>query len=112
MNRIKEIRQARGMTLSEVAGLTGLSESGISRIERNERVPDEVTYIKIAQALRCEVDELKGEKEFSDEIQRPRYAQIPLESEGDRLLFKAWKKATEEDKLRAAAIIEALTKVD
>ena len=57
-NRLRLWRVAHGLTLDEVAGLTGLSKAYLSRIERGERHPTAFTKVVIARRLDCAVTDL------------------------------------------------------
>ncbi|MGH8162027.1 MAG: helix-turn-helix domain-containing protein [Gammaproteobacteria bacterium] len=52
---VARIRKSRGNTLDEIAGLTGLSKSYLSKIENGKSVPPLGTLSKIAQAFACEI---------------------------------------------------------
>jgi transcriptional regulator with XRE-family HTH domain len=45
---LRNVRQAKGITIRELAEKTGLNHSAISRIERNERIPKATTIKKLA----------------------------------------------------------------
>lgn len=49
--RIRELRQARGLTLEQLAELSGVSRSMISLIEREETSPTAAVLNKLADAL-------------------------------------------------------------
>lgn len=57
-NRFRLWRTGEGLTLDEVADLTGLSKSYVSRIERGERQPTPHTKVLIARRLGVEVRDL------------------------------------------------------
>jgi transcriptional regulator with XRE-family HTH domain len=60
--RIREIRVWRGMTLKATAELAGITESYMSRIERNERPVNSRSLLEaIAAALRVAPSELAGQ---------------------------------------------------
>ena len=58
MNRIREIRAQRDMTLKELSDLTNIHLVNISRYERGERGLELETAAIIAAALNCTVDDL------------------------------------------------------
>ena len=58
MNRIREIRKARGLKLKEVGSLIGVSESTVSMYENSKREPDIATLIKLADLLDVSLDYL------------------------------------------------------
>ena len=94
MLRIKEIRKAQGMTARVLAQKVGLTESAINLYENGKRKPDYEMVLKLADALGCLVEELIGSPQPSEDG-----------SYGDRILFQALAGATEQDKIRAAKII-------
>lgn len=66
--RIRELRKARGWSLSDLAERAGISRSYLFRIERGKSSP---TYTKIqalAEALGVLPSELLGEKHQTDDI--------------------------------------------
>lgn len=57
--RIKEVREGRGMTQTELARKSGVSRGTIIALERGaEKVTTTKTLLSIASALGCTVDEL------------------------------------------------------
>lgn len=56
--RLRLWRLAQGLTLDEVAGLTGFSESMLSRAERGERCLSPKARVRIARCLGARVAEL------------------------------------------------------
>lgn len=57
-NRLREIRQERGMSLEDLARLSGVSKSTISRIELGESEPTQSVMCKICKALGLKLDEV------------------------------------------------------
>ncbi|MNB85258.1 HTH-type transcriptional repressor RghR [compost metagenome] len=58
---LKQIREARGLSINQLASLAGISGSQISRIENGLRgVPKPVTLRKIAEATGVSYDQLMG----------------------------------------------------
>jgi transcriptional regulator with XRE-family HTH domain len=49
--QLMELRERRGMTQIELAAVTGIAQSEISRIERGSANPTEKTLLRIADAL-------------------------------------------------------------
>ena len=54
MNRIRDIRQAKGLTLAELAKLVGITVPHLSRMERSERPLTDVWMQRIGSALSVE----------------------------------------------------------
>ena len=57
-NRIREAREARGLTQAELAGLVGVSRKTVNTVENGVFVPSTVIALKLAAALECRVEEL------------------------------------------------------
>lgn len=55
--RLREIREAKGMTLSQVAKLIGKTAGAVSLWEGGGRSPDFITVVAIAKALNVDVAE-------------------------------------------------------
>lgn len=62
MNRIKEIREAKGITQSELAKKAEVSQPYLSDLEKNRRGAKPETYKRIADALGVEVEDLRAEE--------------------------------------------------
>ena len=62
MNKIKEIREAQGMTQTELAARAMVSQPYIHDLENNNRGAKRDTLERIANALGVSVDELTEEK--------------------------------------------------
>jgi XRE family transcriptional regulator, master regulator for biofilm formation len=59
--RIKDLRERKGYSLSELAKRSGVSKSYLSQIERNLQVNPSLQLLsKLAISLDCSVDELLG----------------------------------------------------
>jgi transcriptional regulator with XRE-family HTH domain len=55
---LREWRERQGWTLADVSGLTGLSRSYLSRVERGLRDPSPDTKVQLARRLGAAVTEL------------------------------------------------------
>lgn len=64
--RLKRIRTGRGVSLSALAGATGISKSTLSRLETGQRRPSLELLLPIAQAHQVPLDELVGAPEIGD----------------------------------------------
>lgn len=60
MNRIREIRQARGMNQQELARRLGVNQSMISDYENGKVELSLTKAVKIADILECELYDLLG----------------------------------------------------
>ena len=61
--RVREIRRGRGLTLEELAGLSGVSRAMISKLERGEKNPTLVVVAKLAEGLGVTLSRLAGTEE-------------------------------------------------
>ena len=57
-NKLKEFRQEKGMTQSELAGLVGTSRNTISSIETGQFCPTAYLAAILCVALECKFEEL------------------------------------------------------
>lgn len=60
MNRLRQTRKIKGITLKQVAEDTGISENLIGKYEREEREPKKETWIKLADYYCVPVSYLMG----------------------------------------------------
>ena len=60
MNRIREIRKARGWTQARFAAETGITPQRVGRVENPEASPRIDTLRRIARALNVSIDDLVG----------------------------------------------------
>ena len=56
--RLRDLRQKRGVTQVVLAERAGLPQSHISEIERGVMLPNLLTILRLAAALPCKVSEL------------------------------------------------------
>ncbi|GAA1880691.1 helix-turn-helix domain-containing protein [Streptantibioticus ferralitis] len=76
--RLRAIRKQRGSTLEQLAELTGMSVSTLSRIESGQRRPTLEVLLPLAQAYRMPLDELVGAPATGD----PRIHPQPVNRDG------------------------------
>lgn len=57
-NRIREARDARGLTQAELAERIGVSRKTVNTVENGVFIPSTVVALKLAGALGCAVEEL------------------------------------------------------
>ena len=57
-NRIREAREAKGLTQAELAGLIGVSRKTVNTVENAVFVPSTVIALKLAEALGEPVEQL------------------------------------------------------
>ena len=92
--RLRRVREQRGVTLTEVANMTGISKSTLSRLENGQRRPSLELLLPLAQTYRVPIDDLVGAPEFGD----PRIRLKPRRVNGRTVLpltrpggIQAWK---------------------
>src|SRR3954453_19200422 len=92
--RLRRVREQRGVTLTEVAHLTGISKSTLSRLENGQRRPSLELLLPLAQTYRVPIDDLVGAPEVGD----PRIRLKPRRVNGRTVLplthpggIQAWK---------------------
>jgi transcriptional regulator with XRE-family HTH domain len=61
--RVRELRRGRGLTLEELAELSGVSRAMISKLERGEKNPTLVVAAKLAEGLGVTLSRLAGTEE-------------------------------------------------
>lgn len=69
MNRIKELRDARGLTQKDLAGKLNTTEASVSRYENQDRRLTLPLLRRIAEKLGCTIAEIAGEFTLSGEEQ-------------------------------------------
>ena len=57
-NRLKELREAQGLTQAQLADLIGVSRKTVNTVENGVFVPSTIVALKLAGALGCPVEEL------------------------------------------------------
>ncbi len=58
VNRVKELRIAKGWTQEQLAQAAGVSRQSINSIERNRYVPSLPLALTFARVFRCATDEI------------------------------------------------------
>lgn len=58
-DRLRELREARGLSRGELARAAGTSESAVAMLERGERSPSLELAGRLADALGCGTDDLR-----------------------------------------------------
>jgi transcriptional regulator with XRE-family HTH domain len=93
-SRLRRVREQRGITLTEVAQLTGISKSTLSRLENGQRRPSLELLLPLAQTYRVPIDDLVGAPDVGD----PRIRLKPRRVNGRTVLpltrpggVQAWK---------------------
>lgn len=60
MNRIRELRTARGMKQEELGALVNMGKGAISKYEAGQRQPDPATILALCDIFGCTADYLLG----------------------------------------------------
>lgn len=71
MNRIRELRKNRCMTMKELGAVVGLAESTISQYETGKREPDNETLLRLGEFFNTSVDYLLGRETVIDGLPEP-----------------------------------------
>lgn len=58
LNRVKELRNARGWTQEQLAKAVGVSRQSINSIERDRYVPSLLLALSFAQVFNCPTDHI------------------------------------------------------
>jgi transcriptional regulator with XRE-family HTH domain len=93
--RLRQIRNQRGITLTDLSERTGISKSTLSRLENGQRRPSLELLLPLAEAYRVPLDDLVGAPEVGD----PRIRLKPRRVNGRTVLpltrqpnaIQAWK---------------------
>lgn len=70
-HRIREIRAAQGLSLEQLARLTGISAPALSLIETGKRDPRLTTLNRIADALRAPLAAIITDGSYTAEVSAP-----------------------------------------
>ena len=57
-NRLRELREAKGLTQAQLADLIGVSRKTVNTVENGVFIPSTVVALKLAKALGCSVEDL------------------------------------------------------
>ncbi|NUS73973.1 MAG: helix-turn-helix transcriptional regulator [Corynebacteriales bacterium] len=86
--RLKKLRTQRGLTLTSLAEITGISKSTLSRLESGQRRPSLELLLPIALAFEVQLDELVATPRIED----PR-VHIPARAQGGRTILPLTRQA-------------------
>ncbi|MCF8088106.1 MAG: XRE family transcriptional regulator [Desulfotignum sp.] len=84
--KLKDIRNRMGLSLSEVSSMTGVSKTMLSQIERSESIPTLATVWKIANGLKIKFETLLGYTSKQYEI-KDIEDMVPLTDNDDHILI-------------------------
>lgn len=68
MEKLKELRKAKGISLKELGSIVGVAESTMSLYENGKRQPDYETLLKLAEFFGVTVDYLLRGKDESENL--------------------------------------------
>ena len=57
-NRLREIRTAKGLSQTNLAGISGITRQAVCAIEANQYLPTTAVALRLAAALNCRVEDL------------------------------------------------------
>src|SRR5215210_644533 len=69
--RVRELRRRRGLTLEELAELSGVSRAMISKLERGEKNPTLLVAANLAEGLGVTLSQLAGMEERREIVVGP-----------------------------------------
>lgn len=73
MERLRELRKEKGISLKELGVAIGVAESTMSLYENGKRQPDYETLLKFAEYFNVSVDYLIGKSEFKNNTEFAKY---------------------------------------
>lgn len=62
MNKIKKLRESKGMTQAELAAAVGVNQSTINRYETGTYTPRLIVALRLVTALDCKMADIVGDK--------------------------------------------------
>lgn len=83
-NRIRELRELRGLTQEDLAAATGVGCKHISVLERGVKEPKLATFLAIADALKVTPNDLLLTNDLSDDYESAiahKVSQLPAEKQ-------------------------------
>ncbi|MCB6475556.1 helix-turn-helix domain-containing protein [Emergencia timonensis] len=110
-DRLKELRERKGISQASLADDLGVSKSAISMYERGERNPDFETLETIADYFNVDMNYLLCKEDRSIYYLDPEAAEMAQEMYDRpemKVLFDASRKATKEDIEQVAEILKKL----
>lgn len=94
--KIRELRVKRGLSLTELAKLSGISKSYLSFIERGEQANPSIEVIdKIAHALKIDIQTL-----LTDELSKKQVTPTHLDKDVIQLAIEMNRSNIDQEKLR------------
>lgn len=76
-NRLRERRQAAGLSQKQLAGLAGITRQAVAAVETNQYSPATSVALQLARALKCRVEDLFSIKSAGDIVEGELLGAIP-----------------------------------
>jgi len=108
LNRIRELREARGIEQKEFAIDLGISQPTVSAWENGKKTPSANNWNKIADYFGVSVDYVMGREMNDEEQELIEYLEELRSRPEKRMLFSLTKGATKADVEKIVKIIETL----
>lgn len=67
INNIKKLRKNCGLTQETIAQQLGINQSTVSMWEKNRSMPRANTIYRLAEILKCSIDDIFNERNGTDE---------------------------------------------
>jgi transcriptional regulator with XRE-family HTH domain len=80
--RLQRLRQAAGMSQSQLAARAGVPLPSLRNWEQDKRTPSLDAAAKVAKAIGCTLEELAGEPEMPTKVVEPRRPGRPRKEDG------------------------------
>lgn len=106
MNRIKELREEKGLTQKELANILDLKQSTVSAWEKEKSLPRGEVLKCLAKLFECSIDYLTGETDDFGNIQRPEQKEELTPSE--RELLEMYRELSPEGKGTAKSLVKSV----
>lgn len=102
-NRIRAVRKQSRFSQAELAQRLEVSEPTISNYETGKREPDKATWVRLSRILGVSVDYLMGLD--AEKAAAPKGDGL---SDGAKRLIERYENASEEDRRRILAVVDAV----
>lgn len=111
MNRIREARKAKGLTLKDLGKKIGVAESTVSMYENGKREPDNATLVNISNILDVSVDYLLCKSESQNETKKEPAAlgEFSGLTESEIQLLKSFRRCDPLERVRVLAYAEGVS---
>ena len=108
MNRIREARKAKYLTMKELGKNIGVSESAVSMYETGRREPDHATLVNISNVIGVSVDYLLCCTDIPDPAEEIKSQPMPAGDELDRRLVSMLMDLTPQEFQRVLDFVEGM----